>query len=151
MLVSSPLTTHPYPLTRPIPMPSKKISLCFELFSFLSVCSSVHRHVLHRPIDRITNYIRYLAMRPMPEWDFRFDFQLIFLLLLLSKNSLICKAALHDGRLAPWNSDNTTIFIRNNSLQLTSFLSSLRNGILSNKLLDSPYFAYQFVSSRING
>ena len=49
------------------------------------------------------------------------------------KNSLICKSAIHDGRVAPWISDQNTVLIQNNSNQLSSFSSVLRNGILSSK------------------
>jgi hypothetical protein len=67
------------------------------------------------------------------------------------KNSLICKAALHDGRVAPWNTDNTTLFIKNTSLQSLTFISALRNGIVSGQLIGSSYLVYHFTNNRING
>lgn len=51
------------------------------------------------------------------------------------KNSLICKSAIHDGRVAPWNGENSPVLIRNNSIQTSIFTSTLRNGILSGKLV----------------
>jgi hypothetical protein len=75
-----------------------------------------------------------------------------YFFLKILKNSLICKAALHDGRIAPWNADNSTIIIRNSSLQSTTFISALRNGIVSGELVGSfSYLVYQFASNRING
>ncbi len=67
------------------------------------------------------------------------------------KNSLICKAALHDGRVAPWLASNSTIFIRNSSRQDTTFISTLRNGIFSGKSMGVTYLVYQFTNNRING
>jgi len=67
------------------------------------------------------------------------------------KNSLICKAALHDGRVAPWNSTNSTILITNTSLQASTFISTLRNGIVSGQSIGSSYLVYQFASNRIYG
>ncbi len=67
------------------------------------------------------------------------------------KNSLICKAALHDGRVAPWDTDNSTVLITNTSVQSSTFISALRNGIVSGQLIGSSYLVYQFASNRING
>ncbi|CAF0846728.1 unnamed protein product [Rotaria sordida] len=67
-----------------------------------------------------------------------------------SGNSLICKAALHDGRIAPWNETNSTILIRNSSFRSSTFISTLRNGILSTKLVGNSYLVYQFLNNRIN-
>jgi hypothetical protein len=53
---------------------------------------------------------------------------------IFEKNSLVCKSAMHDGRVAPWNGENSPVLIRNNSIQSTIFPSALRNGILSTKL-----------------
>ncbi|CAF3441204.1 unnamed protein product, partial [Rotaria sp. Silwood2] len=68
-----------------------------------------------------------------------------------SGNSLICKAALHDGRIAPWDGINSTLLIRNSSYQSSIFQSTLRNGILSSKSFGYSYFIYQFLNHRING
>ncbi|CAF3917952.1 unnamed protein product, partial [Rotaria sp. Silwood1] len=67
-----------------------------------------------------------------------------------SGNSLICKAALHDGRIALWNRENLTVLIRNNSFKSSTFISTLRNGILSSKSVGYLDFVYQFINSRIN-
>ncbi|CAF1112160.1 unnamed protein product [Adineta steineri] len=67
-----------------------------------------------------------------------------------SGNSLICKAAYHDGRIAPWSTDMSTILIKNSSSQSSTFISTLRNGILSAKLMDNLYIMYQFINNRIN-
>ncbi len=67
------------------------------------------------------------------------------------KNSLICKAALHDGRIAPWNGERSTLLISNISTQSSTFISTLRNGILSAKSVGSSYLVYQFLNNRING
>jgi hypothetical protein len=64
---------------------------------------------------------------------------------------LICKAALHDGRIAPWSGENSAILIRNISSQSSTFLSTLRNGILSAKSVGASYLVYQFFNNRING
>jgi hypothetical protein len=58
-----------------------------------------------------------------------------FLINLLKKNSLVCKSAIHDGRVAPWNGENSPVLIRNNSFQSSIFPSVLRNGILSTKFV----------------
>jgi len=67
------------------------------------------------------------------------------------KNSLICKAALHDGRVAPWTANNSTIFITNTSVQSSTFIGTLRNGIVSGQSIGSSYLVYQFANNRING
>ncbi|UJR20328.1 hypothetical protein I4U23_023459 [Adineta vaga] len=67
-----------------------------------------------------------------------------------SGNSLICKAAYHDGRIMPWNSTSSTLSIRNNLTQSSTFISTLRNGILSGKLVSTSYYGYEFLSNRIN-
>ncbi|CAF2093138.1 unnamed protein product [Rotaria magnacalcarata] len=67
-----------------------------------------------------------------------------------SGNSLICKSALHDGRIAPWQQDNSTLTISNRSSKSSTFISSLRNGILSGKLIGNSYFVYRFLNDRIN-
>jgi len=64
---------------------------------------------------------------------------------------LVCKAALHDGRVAPWNGTTSTILIGNSSSQSSTFISTLRNGIPSAKSVGPLYLAYQFLSNRING
>jgi hypothetical protein len=42
---------------------------------------------------------------------------------------------MHDGRVAPWNSENSPVLIRNNSIQSSIFPNALRNGIVSAKLI----------------
>ncbi|CAF1124596.1 unnamed protein product [Rotaria sp. Silwood1] len=67
-----------------------------------------------------------------------------------SGNSLVCKSAMHDGRVAPWIGENSPILIQNISLQLSIFPSALRNGILSAKSTSSSYNTYRFANNRIN-
>ncbi|CAF3308495.1 unnamed protein product, partial [Rotaria sp. Silwood2] len=67
-----------------------------------------------------------------------------------SGNSLVCKSAMHDGRIAPWNGENSPVLIQNTSTQSSIFLSALRNGILSAKLTSSWYNSYRFANNRIN-
>ena len=51
----------------------------------------------------------------------------------VKKNSLVCKSAMHDGRVAPWTGENSLVLIQNTSRQSPTFSSTLRNGILSSK------------------
>ncbi|CAF2040937.1 unnamed protein product [Rotaria magnacalcarata] len=67
-----------------------------------------------------------------------------------SGNSLVCKSAMHDGRLAPWNGENSPVLIQNNSSKSSIFVSTLRNGILSAKSTSLSLNIYRFVNNRIN-
>ncbi|CAF4100035.1 unnamed protein product, partial [Adineta steineri] len=67
-----------------------------------------------------------------------------------SGNSLVCKSAMHDGRVAPWNGENSPVLIQNNSIQSAIFPSVLRNGIHSAKSTSLSYNTYTFVNNRIN-
>lgn len=53
------------------------------------------------------------------------------------KNSLVCKSAMHDGRVSPWSGENSPVLIQNSSIQSSTFASVLRNGILSSKLVEN--------------
>ncbi|CAF1215178.1 unnamed protein product [Adineta ricciae] len=67
-----------------------------------------------------------------------------------SGNSLVCKSAMHDGRVAPWARDFSPVLIQNNSYQSSIFPSSLRNGINSAKSTSGFFNTYSFTNSRIN-
>lgn len=51
------------------------------------------------------------------------------------KNSLICKSAIHDGRIAPWIQLNSSITFIKSANPSSTYLTSLRNGILSSKFV----------------
>jgi len=63
---------------------------------------------------------------------------------IFEKNSLVCKSAIHDGRVAPWNGENSTVSILITSRQLSISSSALRNGILSAKFVLNLKF-YLFI------
>jgi len=63
----------------------------------------------------------------------------------LKKDSLICKSAIHDGRVAPWNRENCPVSIRTTSTKLSIFSSAFRNGILSAKFVLNLNFTYLFI------
>ncbi|CAF1452722.1 unnamed protein product, partial [Adineta ricciae] len=67
-----------------------------------------------------------------------------------SGNSLICKAAYHDGRIMPWNGTYSTVSVQNNLVQSSTFSNSLRNGILSGKSFGTNYYVYRFLNNRVN-
>jgi len=73
-----------------------------------------------------------MEMKHILEYVFYF---ILFINKFVEKNSLVCKSAIHDGRVAPWNGENSPVLIRNNSFQSSIFSSVLRNGILSTKLV----------------
>jgi hypothetical protein len=49
---------------------------------------------------------------------------------------------MHDGRVAPWNGENSPVLIQNNSFQFSTFSSTLRNGIVSAKLVYKFHFHF---------
>ncbi|UJR29534.1 hypothetical protein I4U23_010751 [Adineta vaga] len=67
-----------------------------------------------------------------------------------SGNSLVCKSAMHDGRVAPWGRDYSPVLIRNNSFRSSIFPNTLRNGINSAKSTSISYNTYSFLNTRIN-
>jgi len=122
----------------------------FQICFFL-VRLYVHHRVIQRHIDPINKHFHYMAMYHTQEWVYICKFFQKYFFLKIFKNSLICKAALHDGRVAPWLADNSTIFITNTSITSFTFFSTLRNGIVSGRSIGFPYLVYQFASNRING
>jgi len=66
------------------------------------------------------------------------------------KNSLVCKSAYHDGRVAPWNGENSPVLIQNTSRQLSIYSSALRNGILSSKFIFSNIYLFYLLKININ-
>ncbi len=40
---------------------------------------------------------------------------------------------MHDGRVAPWNGENSPVLVQNISIRFSNFSNVLRNGIISSK------------------